>query len=644
LESPGSRFDPECSTAARWTLETLYGQSRLFDNDPPALARELSDAPVFALDLLWSPEDGDLVDVDRWQLELVRSPPHESETPVAILEMLDRVAGPPLEWPADVEEVDPRLFMHAQRAHHLGVIGETDVPIVPRTLFLPAGPDVALAALESAVEDAWRSFREWGSTVGLPLPPADASSPWAGASDLGLDVFVVQLVGALEDLSDESLPPFISSRYRLDFDPSSPPNEEWATRLNARIAPRAELRRLRSFAEKFPANEIASGLRLWVELIVWDLVAEAEAASAAMLMASCEELELHLKRPGSPIARLDLARRRWLRDPAAFKGSWLCAPEEREWQLGVLASAPRTPRTEAALRVCSRAVQPRMLLIDEPERHLGASVAKDAATWLRGRIRPGTQIVIATHSAAFLDCHGDDVLHVHVQRASNGLIYKSFTPADDAALLKVAKETGLDHGELFGLVKAIVWVEGPMDRAVLDELCGVEMRRRGIHIATYGGLGNARSILESPLARLPDLRFLVLVDDLDSTQIDEVTKSPDLVGKDASHEMREMAAIVLRAQSSSRQLAIASHGAPDVFLALSDAALAEIARRPWPGKEKVLRDARREKIPKAKLKGFVADRYGLKVDEANCGCAAKLMSADETPAWTRSLLVMAEGE
>jgi hypothetical protein len=205
-------------------------------------------------------------------------------------------------------------------------------------------------------------------------------------------------------------------------------------------------------------------------------------------------------------------------------------------------------------------------------------------------------------------------------------------------LAEVAREMQLDHGELFGLVATIIWVEGPMDLAVLHALCGDALQSRKARVAMFGGLGNMRSILDNPIARLPDLHFIVLVDDLDDGQLDKVRTSPDTVRSSDSDEMRRSADLVERAKASDRQIELVSHGYPDIFFALSDNALAEIARRPWPGKDTVLRHAAKAGLSKSKLKGFVTRNYGLKIDEASCRYGAELTRRDILPEWVGQLL------
>jgi hypothetical protein len=279
------------------------------------------------------------------------------------------------------------------------------------------------------------------------------------------------------------------------------------------------------------------------------------------------------------------------------------------------------------------------VLIDEPERHLNAAVATDAAHWLQQRVQDThLQVVLATHSPAFLACRGDDVRHVHVDRGSEGLVYTSFSPTDQDAVATIARTMKLSHGELFGLANAIVWVEGPMDRAVLDVLCGDELRAAGAHIAMLGGLGNIRTVLDNPLSRLPNLRFVLMVDALDAEQLAALRTNPERVPAKASQELRRTADLLRRARAEDRQLEVVSHGAADVFLALSDAALEQTARRPWPGKDAVLRRAAERGIRASRLKGFVAEEHGLLVDEARCRYAAELTRQAGNPPWVADLL------
>ncbi len=626
------------SPIGEWVGRTLTGQPPLFSDAATVTAPMLSGAPVFALDIQLD-ERGHPSQDGMWSVWLVASPPHLQELaqPLrAALEQLRDHERRGLE-PIDLG-FDPGLFGHPLQPWALGCLGQTSLPLIPRPLPIPRGVETALRALESSVERARCVFRAWSASVGLRVPDESPHNPWVDVDGMP-DPFVIQLVGQLEGLSESLLPSFVSSTYRLDFDPSTPERPPGVTRLNARLSAVTPLKKHKTFAEKFPIAEVASGFQLWIELAIWELIAEVTAATASLQLAACDEITSSLSRPGAPTERLDFIRSSWRnRDLSAFS-SWLCSPGERAWQLGMLADSWPDPRIAGALNDVARAVRPYLVLIDEPERHLNAAVVKDAARWLQRRAHEGRgQIVIATHSPAFLSCQGAEVHHVHVRRVSNGLIYTTFTPSDEEALTEIADQMGLDHGEIFGLTVTIVWVEGTMDRAALEALCGDELRKRGARIATFGGLGNIESILNNPIARLPNLSFLVLVDDLDERQLELVNARPWAVTAKDPQEMRRSAGLVDRAKASGRQLEVLSHGFPDIFLALSDNALTQIARGSWPGKDAVLRQAAEARVPKSKLKGFVADRYRFTVDEASCRYAAELTRRDSPPPWVADLL------
>jgi hypothetical protein len=626
------------SSAADWVQRTLADHPQLFGDSAATPAATLAQAPVFALEVEADLESGRPAGDGAWLVSVVASPAHAKELSEPLSDALERLRGRGRSWHAP-ELPDPRFLGHPLRPWYLGELGRTSLPLVPSPVRLPQGVDVAVRALESAVERARRAFRAWSASVGLELPGENQANPWVTADGMP-DRFVMGFVSQLELASESLLPPFVSSTYRLDFDASSPPEDPGVTRLNARMSAVMELRAYETFAEKFRLDEIASGYQLWVELALWDLVAEADLATASLRLAACDEIVRSLERRDAPVARLEHNRRCFPDRKRTAYPSWLCAEEERAWQLDVLAVAPRDPRIAEALAETERAVRPRLMLIDEPERHLNAAIAKDAAAWLLRRAEEGccAQTVIATHSPAFLACRGENVRHLHVRRAANRLAYTTFAPTDHEALAEVAREMQLDHGELFGLVEAIVWVEGPMDLAVVNELCGEALQHRGARVAMFGGLGNMQAILENPVSRLPNLGFVVLVDDLDVTQLDRLRASPSAVVPEDSAELRSSADLLRRARAGGRQLEFVSHGFPDIFFALPDVALAELAKRPWPGTEAVLRQAAEAGLAKSKLKGFVADRYGVKINAASCRYAAELTRRRALPEWAGRLL------
>ena len=456
------------SPEAVWAFQTLEDHPQLFADSATGLAQMLAGAPVFALmtDLDVNgrrSEDGTL------SVSLVISPSHMQELPPALQAALEILHDKRVRPFGRDPGIDPRQFGHPLRPWHLGPLGKTSLPLIPKPLSIPQGVDTALKALEDAVERSRRAFRAWSGSVGLALPDAGSANPWVDVEGKP-DRFVVQLLGDLELLSHSLLPPFVRSTYRFDFDSTSPVKPPGVTRMNARMSAVYQLLQYETFAKKFRVDEIASGFQLWVEPQS-GYGRRGRPRHGLAATPSVDAIIRSLDRPGSPAARFEALRKCWL-DRDHGHAPWLCPPEERAWQLRMLIDASRDPRITPALDEVVHAVRPRLVLIDEPERHLSASVARDAARWLLRRAREGrSQFVIATHSPHLLSLpRGHDVRHVHVRRASNGLIHETFTPSDLKMLDAVANEMQLHHGELFGLVATIVWVEGPMDRAVLRTL------------------------------------------------------------------------------------------------------------------------------------------------------------------------------
>jgi energy-coupling factor transporter ATP-binding protein EcfA2 len=598
----------------------------------PNLSDELVAAPIFELAITYEHRPQPPGDDRAWDIGVALSAAYEGDMPQAVQERLRVFAKPGLDTLPP--NVDPAILGPPQRPFHLGALGRVALPLVPRVL-RPAGTEVALVELEHAVERARRAFRRWAESFEMPVADEDPKNPWWDVTGTP-DRFLMSLMGAVEARSSEALPDFVVDRYRFDFDTSSEPHEPGRTRLNACIAPRADLIEHRTFSDKFPVSSLASGLQLWAELAIWEAVTEVDFITASLLIAAHPLLSDQLDQPGSPREYLNAARERWPRPVFILNYPFLSSPAERAWQLKVWSRINGGVEAPDVFNACSRALRPRLTLLDEPERHLNAKIARQAARWLQSRVGgPLGQIVVATHSPAFLACNGASVRHVHVRRTTNGVLYSAFTPDDQPALDEIAHEMNLDEGELFAM-RAVVWVEGKHDRAVVEALCGEELRKRGAYIATYGGVGNIDSILTNPLARLPELRFLVLVDDLSAAQLVRLSSNPEYVRPDDGPEAQQASKLLLAARTSNRQLEVCSHGQPDIFFTLDDHAL-ELLGKTWPGKLEVLRQAQDCAIKKGGLKGFVS-QYGLQVDERTCRAAAALMKEEPQPAWITQML------
>ncbi len=221
------------STAAEWVQRTLADHPQLFGDRAATPAAMLAQAPVFALEVEADLKSGRPADDGAWLVSVVASPATRKSFPAA-RNALERLRGRGRSRHAP-ELPDPRFLGRPLRPWFFGELGRTSLPLVPQPVRLPQGVDVAVRALESAVERARRAFRAWSASVGLKLPDEDRANQWVTTDGMP-DRFVVGFVSQLELASESLLPPFVSSTYRLDFDASSPLKDPGVTRLNARMS------------------------------------------------------------------------------------------------------------------------------------------------------------------------------------------------------------------------------------------------------------------------------------------------------------------------------------------------------------------------------------------------------------------------
>ena len=159
-----------------------------------------------------------------------------------------------------------------------------------------------------------------------------------------------------------------------------------------------------------------------------------------------------------------------------------------------------------------------VLLIDEPETHLHPLAVKSVVRWCDRMVDFwGFNIVVATHHEEFLRHSGPDVAHVHISRDGNPLATHARTLLASATplLQHVARELGVHPATVLSMVRGIMFVEGPLDHAVLDEYGAAALEAAGVHIVPMHGTHNMGGLIDGELAPRLGIKVGVLTDDTD---------------------------------------------------------------------------------------------------------------------------------
>ncbi len=334
------------------------------------------------------------------------------------------------------------------------------------------------------------------------------------------------------------LPSFISAHYGLfarvgDDGDEAPLGIDVAARRSGR---------------QFGLEDLAEGYRLWTQLALLEAFSLAERSADAVrrawdaedveILEAVEEIILAVSTEWNPaddekIGHLveELARM-WV------YGRELVDDTGREEQLSTIASLAGTT----------------LYVIDEPEQHLHPSLQREAARWLLDTMRTRrAQCVIATHSTAFLSL-GKGAVFARASRREDGPI--NIGPFDPYALRatdEAAITLGLDRGELLSLYRAMLFVEGVLDKAVLESLFPDRIRQVGLLIAPLHGVKGVRAVPEAEtLFQMTRANIAVLVDNDPHETIPQLwTKSDEeLENPGKTLEVVQVAKLILAARRS----------------------------------------------------------------------------------------------
>jgi hypothetical protein len=184
-----------------------------------------------------------------------------------------------------------------------------------------------------------------------------------------------------------------------------------------------------------------------------------------------------------------------------------------------------------------------VLFLDEPEAHLHPSAVASIVRWCRARIDDGFNIVLATHHEQFLRMAGDDVALVHIARdPGNPSATQARTLLSSAAplLQELAKETGMHPATVLSLHRAVLFVEGTLDVAVLQEFAGFSLEAAGVLIIPIGGTNNLYGLIDGEFAPQLGMKVGVLTDNTVVATLDDRAK------RDHSHEEKKLLRLLER--------------------------------------------------------------------------------------------------
>lgn len=274
------------------------------------------------------------------------------------------------------------------------------------------------------------------------------------------------------------------------------------------------------------------------------------------------------------------------------------------------------PELRALRTVPPRALSGHVILLDEPEAHLHPSAVASVVRWCRRLARHGMTVMVASHHEEFLRASGEEIQLVHVTRDEDlvGTSVRALTLNTTSALQELATDVGMHPAAVLSLHNAVVFVEGPLDVAVLEEYASVRLEAAGVMLVAIHGTKNLEGLISEELVRRLGLRIGILTDATDPETMSERS------GRRRSSEERKVLKVLERA---------AEEGLPkpqvfgvteaDLLFALPPDGVASYLGRDFPDWKELVAEARAavDASPSESVnwKQYAFEKYGLPIHE-----------------------------
>ena len=162
----------------------------------------------------------------------------------------------------------------------------------------------------------------------------------------------------------------------------------------------------------------------------------------------------------------------------------------------------------------AKAFSGHVLFVDEPEAHLHPSAVASVVRWCRRMVNCGFTVVAASHHEEFLRASGDEVTFVKVSRdvESSRTTARTLLSAATPLLQELATEVGMHPAAALSLHRAILFVEGPLDEAVLDEYAGPALDAAGVRSFPSTERRNLEGLIDGEFTTRLGIKTGVLTD------------------------------------------------------------------------------------------------------------------------------------
>jgi predicted ATP-dependent endonuclease of OLD family len=183
-------------------------------------------------------------------------------------------------------------------------------------------------------------------------------------------------------------------------------------------------------------------------------------------------------------------------------------------------------------------------------------------------------------------------------------------------LQELAEETGMHPATVLSLHRAVLFVEGTLDVAVLQEFAGFSLEAAGVLIIPIGGTNNVYGLIDGEFAPRLGMKVGVLTDNTVVATMDDRSKG------DHSHEEKKLLRLLERFEETGATPP-KLFGVPedDLLYALPADAIRELFNPAFPGWQELKREwqaAKERNVQVSKnWKAYAETTYGVPIKESD---------------------------